>query len=58
MGVYRAGRCSCVCMPMLLWLVLALLSLFEGRESILDNSPSSLFLQERGEERWRYALAV
>jgi hypothetical protein len=43
---------------MLLWLVLALLSLFEGRESILDNSPSSLFLQERGEERWRYALAV
>src|SRR5215510_12009746 len=57
-GVYKMGRQSLVCMYMLLWLVLTLLSLFEGRESILDNSPSPLCLRERGEERWRYALAV
>src|SRR4030095_928803 len=57
-GGCKARSGSFVCMHILLWLVLTLLSLFAGRESILDTSPSLLFPWERGKERWRYALAV
>src|SRR5262245_14686972 len=39
-GVCRMGRESLVCMHMLLWLMVTLLSLFEGRESRQAEGPS------------------